>query len=273
MAILAIVSGTVVGVILFGGQIFADVSGRDQMLSQSRFVLERMNRDLRNALPNSVRVQGNMTRHCLEYVPIRWSTFYFDIPTVGEPLSNTIAVVRLNTNNDAYLFTAGDQVIVNPLTNLQVYDDSQDERNRFGLLAVANNVAGDTDQNALTINLTGQQRFVTDSLARRIYIIGQPVSYCIESGQITRHTNYGFVTNQSTINNVIGAGVLMAENVANQLSADPTNVMNNADDPFRVIEAGLQRNAFVHIRLSFARPEDPAEVIAFNNEVQIPNVP
>ncbi|AVV84022.1 MSHA biogenesis protein MshO [Shewanella putrefaciens] len=48
------------------------------MLSQSRFVVERMTRELRSAVPNSVRVNtDSLTYQCIEFVPIQASTSYY----------------------------------------------------------------------------------------------------------------------------------------------------------------------------------------------------
>lgn len=272
IVILGIIGVTISSIVGYGARVFADVTGRDQILSQSRFVLERLNRDLRNALPNSVRVAGNATRQCIEYVPIRWSTYYFDIPTSGESLSNTLEVVRLSSSIENYQFNQAHQVIVYPIDENAVYRATGNRRNRYDLLAVQD---GATDRTNLTIDISGNQRFTTDSNARRIYIVDEPESYCVQNGRITFHQGYGFGQQQRTDVGTVGTGVLMAQNLSNTLSPNPDNFNNNTnrDDPFRVLEATLQRNAYVYLFLRFARPENPSETVVFSNEIHVPNVP
>jgi MSHA biogenesis protein MshO len=257
VVVLAVVSVGIAGFIRTGTQIYADVTERDQLLSQSRFVVERLNRELRAALPNSLRVSGNSAVQCLEFVPIRWSTFYFDVPVAPESAGDEITVVATSTTTDNYSYTNGDQVVVYPVSSAAVY--ATNSGYRYPLASAPQADPSDAKKTILTLN--SASLFATDSPSSRLYIVGQPVSYCATASRITRHQNYGFNALQTT---AVGSGVLMAEQLVNNLSG------TTQEQPFRVNEATLSRNASVVVLLNFELNE---EIVVFNNEVHLPNVP
>jgi MSHA biogenesis protein MshO len=57
--VLGVVSVGISGFIRTGVQTYSDVIERDQLLGDSRFVVERIHRELRLAIPNSARVTAN----------------------------------------------------------------------------------------------------------------------------------------------------------------------------------------------------------------------
>lgn len=260
MVILAIVSIGIAGFIRSGTQIYSDITQRDQLLSQSRFIVERLNREIRKALPNSLRVNGDSTVQCLEFVPVVWSTFYFDIPVAPEAADDRVKVVATASSSDAYQYTSGDHVVVYPVSQAAVYDSSFNAR--YALDGAPEPDPADSKKSILSFESAVQ--FATDSPHSRLYIVAPPVSYCAGTTQITRHANYGYYDTQRIGQANLGQGVLMAEHLHNELTA------SDQDKPFRIRPASLSRNAFVLTLLRFEMEE---EVVVFNNEVHIPNVP
>lgn len=278
VSVIVLISVVMLGVTSFMGtgiQIYLDVTERDQLLSDSRFVVERLNRELRTALPNSIRVAGNSSTHCLEFVPIQWSTFYEDIPVAPEPASSAISAINLTgLNGEDYITNTdpSDFVVVYATNEQQVYNPSEisGSSRRFGLASI-------TSAPMATINLDNSVRFGADSPMSRLYVVdGQTVSYCVRnvggsdsssgSKNLYRHQgNYALGQQVHT-----SGGVLMAENIDNTLSSSPQGASPGNDDPFRIYEATLQRNAFVRVRLRFKRSD---EIVVFNNEIHIPNTP
>jgi MSHA biogenesis protein MshO len=84
IVVLGIVSVGVSGFLRSGLQIYSDANERDQLLSQSRFVIERVSRELRAAIPNSVRLQysASADTQCLEFVPALWTSYYTTLPVI-----------------------------------------------------------------------------------------------------------------------------------------------------------------------------------------------
>jgi MSHA biogenesis protein MshO len=62
----------------------------------------------------------------------------------------------------------------------------------------------------------------------------------------------------------------MAENLANQLSADPNVADANSKNPFRIVDASLRRNAYTQTQFIFTRD---GENMTFTQEIHVPNVP
>jgi MSHA biogenesis protein MshO len=274
IVILGVVGTTVVSFIGFSAQLFVDVNGRDKVLADSRFVVERLNRELRNAVPSSIRLAGGADIHCLEFMPIEWSSFYLDLPIAPDmPAANSFRAIELGTGGvfGAYVPDGTpDYVVVYPVSEADVYADNSPKR-------VLLQGTGPVVDGIVPINLQGAVQFPVDaeSAASRFYIGDEPVSYCVlSSGQIRRFTNYG-VRNQQSTQFGNDSGVLMAENLQNTLSSNPANfsTIDTTDDPFRVSQMELTRNAFVHILLRFAREDQPDEVVVFNNEVHVANAP
>ncbi len=258
MVVLALVSVGISGFVRTGTQIYVDVAERDQLLSESRFVVQRLSREIKSALPNSLRVASNVsnTIQCLEFVPVLWSSFYFDIPVSPEPADDEVKVVALDSTIDSYTYASGDSVVVFPTAASDVYGNAS---KRFVLDSAPTEDTNDSKKQILT--LQNNVQFATDSPSSRAYIVRSPVSYCVSGGQITRHTGYGFNETQDV---TLSGGVLMGQNLINDLDGDAI------DQPFRISESTLTRNAFV---LTMFRFELNDEFAVFSNEVHIPNVP
>ncbi len=291
IVILAIVSVGVTNFITSSTAIYVNTAERDELLAKSRYTIERLNREIRYALPNSVRVgayifDDRVVSHCLEFTPIEWSTFYLDISTGAEVASNTIEgpeMVSALTEAGNYdkSEASNHYVVIYPTQVEQVYEPMSygGTGRRVGLQSVGDSGVG-TDPGLVVATLDNAMVFEEESTISRFYIVNQPISYCLRAatGEITRHTNYGFLPTQvanpdGPINPAVNPSaemVLMAEDVVNNLSTDPTDPDINNGDPFRVSEASLARNAIVHVMLQFERND---ERVVFNNEVHLQNVP
>lgn len=273
IVLMSIVMLGITGFIGTGVQIYVDATERDQLLGDSRFVIERMNREIRQALPNSIRLAGDAQAHCLEYIPVRWSTFYEEVPVFPETASSLVTAVNLvGLGAESYVddVDPNDFVVVYATSASQAYDVSQVSGNsrKFGFASI-------TSSALATITLDSSVTFEADSPFSRLYVVDElTVSYCVRevggnSGSgtknIYRHVNVHGLTQQIYKT----GGVLMAENVDNALSASPL-ASPSEDDPFRVYDDSLLRNSFTRILLRFKRNE---EIVVFNNEVHIPNTP
>ncbi|MDN4501941.1 type II secretion system protein [Alteromonadaceae bacterium BrNp21-10] len=250
MVILGIVATGVTSFLRFGTLIFIDVSERDELLSTSRFVVQRLNRELRMAVPNSVRESQSGTTQCLEFLPAVTSTFY-DVLPVNPQSSDEIEAIYPSEYN-----SGGTQyAIVYPLSAADIYDPSNNKI--FAIDEVGTNAA----PLPVTITLQNAASFALHSPARRLYIARTPVSYCVRSGSLYRYADYGLLVDQSVSVVELGAGSLMGEHLVNDM-------LN--EQPFELTPASLVRNAYVSILLRFAVND---EIVDFNNEVHIPNAP
>ncbi len=64
----------IAGYVQLGMKGYADTIERQRMQMQAQFVLEKMSREIRHAVPNSFHVPTGAT-NCLEFMPIEYSGF------------------------------------------------------------------------------------------------------------------------------------------------------------------------------------------------------
>ena len=255
--VLGVVSVGIAGFIRTGVEVYADVLERDQIISDSRFVVERINRELRSSIPNSIRVTDDGNIQCLEFVPAEWVTFYTTL-SVAPDTSLVATVLELAGNKIEYSLEPGDFAVVYPTTNFDVYHEDSDKRREIvpctpSLCGTGNTIIG-------VDRLSISEAFIDHSPASRLYIARKAVSYCANTGENRIYRSENSLLNSDQ--DLYSTGVLMAENLA--------NVLANGEAPFSVSEATLTRNGLVQIFLTFNRNE---EMINFNSEVHIPNVP
>lgn len=227
---------------------YSDTVRRDQLTSGARIAVEKMTRELRNALPNSVRVDNDSgTTHCIEFFPVESGSSYESVPRTAANISFA-AIAYAAPQTPAY-------VAVYPHATQPLYTN-----NNPGPLA------GYDPDNSEPANgvvyLDNNHRFTHDSPRKRFFLAGEPVSYCVSSdGKLQRYRGYGINSNQDVPPGVTGA--LLAENI--QLTDG-----GNAVTPFTYTAGSLQRNAVVTLDLRFM---EDGEWVRLLHEVQIRNVP
>jgi MSHA biogenesis protein MshO len=249
------------GFIIFGTRIFVESSSVEQVLGQSRFAIERMTRELRGAVPNSVRLANNNAAwQCIEFVPAQASTSYLDMPIMPDAAATTGTAIIDNPDNSQ--IRAGQWALVYPLSEVDVYDVNRGKRFQLNTSTlVAHTLTLDFGATAV--------RFAEASPRKRIYFATAAVSYCVESNGVTsninRYANYGLLLNQPTPAAMLSAGTqsLMAQDVVNNLTIA-------ADLPIALTPSSLMTNAIVQLQPRFSVL---GETFQYRHQVQVINVP
>lgn len=239
IVILGVLATAISTFIKFGTQIYTETTARDQLVSSARFAIERLNREVRNALPNSLMLTNTNGGRCLKFMPIIESTIYTDIPVTPEPSRDIINVVPFIENWDENW-----SAIVYPLTPSDVYPSIPSNSDKVhGVDSI------DITGNEWVITLENDVVFAEDSPTQRLYFINEndTVEYCVQGNELLRTDS-------------LNSNILMAQDIHN----------TNAKPPFEVQDATLLRNAMVQIHFSF---EKNFEVVTFTNEIQVLNVP
>jgi len=258
VTVILILGIIVVGIssfVVFGTRIFVESSAVDQVLSQSRFGIERMTRDIRRAVPNSMRVltATDGSYQCLELLPISASTSYIDAPFFPQPVQNTLTAIK-----SVRSINAAQSVLIYPLTASEVYNPQGLTAKRFLVQSVAE--SGDL----LTITLTQSIRFTEASPLKRLYVAQSPLSYCFinTAGNVDLrlYQQYGYKAVQPSPADM-GNGVLMAQNITNTLTINPAIILTPAT---------LVTNAIVHLQPRF---RVNGETFQYQHQVQVMNVP
>lgn len=222
---------------------FAATIARTGLASEARFVVDRLARELRNALPGSVRVSGA----CLEFVPVVAASRYVTLP-VATPASSFRAVPL-----EPLPLPAGVRVAVYP-------DGGAYALSSPGAISPTATVSAPGPGNEVTVSLATPHRFVSESPGRRFFLVTDPVSYCVAGGALYRYVDYGFAAAQP------GPGALPTGLPGRSLMLERiTSPM-----PFDVSGATLSRNAVVSLDLALARD---ADAVRLEHVVQVRNVP
>ncbi len=233
-------------------QQYMDVSRRADMTDIADTALRRVTRDLRLALPNSVRVTGACggagTACFVEFLPTTGGGRYRrDAP--GDSLDFTAADPSFEVLGAMPAFTAGDQVVVYNLGIAGADAYAGDNRTAWGSTA------------APVVNITAML-FPFESPGARFQVISRPVTYACAptadgvNGTLTRYSGYPIAAVQPSAEPIAGAvSALLATNVSDCRFA--YDLLAAAD--------GL-----VTMRLAITKD---AETVTLYNSTHVSNVP
>ena len=241
--------------VVLGTRIFIDSTSVEQVLGQSRFALERMTRELRNAVPNSIRLTSSNTYQCVEFVPIQASASYVELPFVPAPASLTGTVLPPSQGiNNAH------QILVYPLKTADIYASTP--AGTSGRLFDVNTF----NQASGLVTFDRAVRFAEASPIKRYFMINGPLSYCFQSngsgGTLWRYAGYGLKVTQPTPSTMTG-GALMAEDITNNLAIV-------SEQPILLTPSTLVNNAMLQLTPTFSVN---GQVFQYQHQVQVINVP
>lgn len=216
---------------------------RDQLTSLGRISVEKVTRELRSALPNSLRVSNN----CLEFFPTLGGSAYLTLPVDSPASSFTAAAFSLVGS------TTNASVVVYPYNTSALYAAANP-----GPLAGYSSQAGSP---TATVTLSASHQFSHQAPQRRFYVVGTPVSYCIVGSDLMRYNSYGIHAAQ-VAPPTTGSSSLVAQNL--QTSDGATTVT-----PFRYTPGTLRRSGVVTLDFRFLID---GEWIRLSHEVHVQNV-
>ncbi|WP_337880317.1 type II secretion system protein [Rheinheimera sp.] len=258
VVLLGIVSAATFSYLGTGARMYADAADREELLSKSRFAVERLTRELRNVVPNSVRVSDN--GYCIEFAPLVKAGRYSS---------------SLNSGTTSLFSPAGWGALFPsppPTLFMTVYplDAQADIYNRGKVVSTGAGLsfASYTPPNpSVTVNFTAPVTALS-SASQRMYFFTAPVVYCVRGTELHRYQRTALVSSAATAA-ALGAGMPMAANLS---TASNGFYNRNSVAPFSYNNSVvLTRNAVVQMRLAFVSAQN--DELVFNQEIHIPNVP
>ncbi|MEO1751081.1 prepilin-type N-terminal cleavage/methylation domain-containing protein [Thiofaba sp. EF100] len=209
LVVLGIMAALTTGIILNPIRAYEDQARRAQLVAEADTALTRMVRELRHALPNSVRVAGG--GQYLEFIPTVDGGRY---RAAQDPNNAAIEDILDFTQSDSSFDVvgglqtgqaqAGDAVVIYNTTATGPVTNAYRGDNREAITTVGSR-----------IQLAAAKRFPHPSLiAQRFEVVPSsgPVTFYCNNGQLRRHTGYGYAVNQPT--GFTGEGSLLAEHVS-----------------------------------------------------------
>mgnify|MGYP001140467746 CR=1 FL=1 len=223
---------------------YVDTAQRQQLATAGLLAAEKVSRDLRNALPNSIRLRASDL--CIEYIPIEGGTDYITIPvdTAGNKLVTLSANITLSSSF---------RFVVYPLNTIDLYN----RPDPGPVSPVFSSSTGGADDSEI-ITLAANHRFATDSPTRRLYVVSSPKAYCFDDTKLYYYSGYATYEGDGRPDSSTRMVILDDLQTTGGLSE------------FDYVPASLVRNAVVNFRFSLSN--------GLNNwlteqEVQIRNVP
>jgi MSHA biogenesis protein MshO len=259
IVVLAILATGSVKFISQSAQGMVDSAERQVLASTASIAMEKVLRQVRRALPNSVRTFDDGGNSCIEFVPILHSSEYVSVP---------IASAATNFDAIAFFNAVGGEsgyVAVYPISESSVYGTSPATDRSISTTVASASPAGIPSANLQTITFESPSsyRFPTGSPRKRFYLVSDPISFCEDTnGRLWRYQNYGFHPDSSSSIPTSGAdSILIADSLqVNSLS-------------FNILQAQLQRNAVIRMSLVIVRSNSSLESLELSQEVQLRNVP
>ena len=248
---------------------FTDQVRRAELVDSAESSLRRMGRDIRRALPNSVRVRDVGSITALELLNTVEGIRY----RAGPPPGNADAWLNLAAADGAFNSIGLFDSITKPFSSfthyLSVYNVGVAGANAYELLNVItppgteieieDNAAGED-----RVTMSPAFQFAYPSPRQRVYLIDTPVSYLCDTatGTLTRYSGYTITSDQADRDTAVE---LLAAGGTAALMSD-----NMSACTFTFTPGTAQRAGLVTLTLNVAQD---GESIVLLQQVHIDNVP
>lgn len=240
LVVLAILATTSVAFVVRVVDSYRSTQERALLVNTARSALERMTRQLRGALPYSVRVINDGA--CLQFMPIAGGGNYiFPVPDQANAAAPS-AVIGVSSH--AIEFGSASFVSIGALSPVELYGANAGSRTGYG-------AGSSTTQ----LQLVPAKQWLRNSIRKRFYLLSNPQAFCLVGDELRFYE--GLDVNDNVIN-VDQAHGLMARGVS------------SSGAPFELKTGTENRNAGVVISLIFSRR---GESLSFIQEAMIRNVP
>ena len=249
---------------------YNDQTRRAQLVDLAENSLRRVARDVRRALPNSVRLNSSGSVTALELLNTVDGSRYRDRPPPGNPSKR----LRFTAPDDAFNGIGGFQNIAKPFSSnthyLSIYNVGVPGANAYELANVITppgtqiDIDSDTTPGEDNVRLSPAFQFSFGSPGQRVFLVDGPVTYLCDtvSGTLVRYADYAITADQA---NPTRAAELLGAGADAPLIADHISSCDMAYAPGTAQRAGL-----ISIALAVT---DTGETVSLLHQVHVDNVP
>lgn len=238
VVILGIISSIGVSFAVKTSQSYQQTQARAKLTMQARQALERMSRQLRSALPYSIRVLNS--GQCIEFMPIASGGFYLN--PVADMQNAAAAQSTISVAPHQIDFGTANYMSIGAMSPSEIYGGS------------SLSIASISSRNATSITLGGAKVWQRNSINKRFYLLNAPQAFCVDNNRLKFYDNQSLVS--GSINGSASHSVL-ADNVT-------------ATTPFSLTVASDNRNTIIQMQLNFSVD---GQALDFSQQVMIRNVP
>lgn len=241
---------------------------RAELVDDADSALRFMGRDLRTALPNSVRIASSGAVIALELLATLDGARYRD----GGPLSNPALDLDFTAADGAFSTSVPFTQLSLPWSStsayLSIYNVGVPGADAYSLANVITpagttiTIAAGATANANLVTLNPAFQFALGSPAKRLYLVSGPVSYLCDTnaGTLTRYAGYAITVSQNT-----GAAAMIAAGATASLVS-----MDVGACQFFYTPGTAQRNSLVTLTVQLVRSGETVQLL---HEVQLVNAP
>jgi MSHA biogenesis protein MshO len=258
-------------------QAYNDLLRRQQLVDQAEMALRQIARDIRGALPNSIRIQPNVGTGgwALEMANTVDGARYRDeqgglFLTAADTLdfSSVDTDFNLLGTFDAATVLTGNRLVVYNTVAADFYIGAAASAN-VGVVTPAGTAFSTTTTNdEQRINMTPGFRFSEQSPAQRIFLIDGPISYVCDPSvgntNMVRYSGYAFQSTQLTTGTA-----LLALTTPTPASGDVVTQVSTCDIGYA--SGAAQRGGIITISLTLS--DSTGESISLLHQVHVLNAP
>lgn len=249
---------------------YTDQARRAELVDLAENSLRRVARDVRRALPNSVRIDISGSVAALELLSTVDGARYRDRPPPGDPSKR----LQFSASDDAFNSVGGFPNIAQPFSSnthyLSIYNVGVPGADAYELANVITppgtqiDIDADTIPGEDNVRISPAFKFAYASPGQRVFLVDGPITYLCDAadGTLMRYSGYAISSNQADRNSaseLLGAGA-DATLVANRVSSCSMNYAPGT----------AQRAGLVSIALSVS---DTGETVSLLHQVHVDNVP
>lgn len=249
---------------------YTDQSRRAELVDLAENSLRRIARDIRRALPNSVRLNLSGSTVALELLSTVDGARYRDRPPPGNPSKR----LQFASPDDAFNSIGNFHNISKPFSSnahfLSIYNVGVPGANAYDLTDVITppGTQIDIDTDAIpgedSVRISPPFKFSYASPGQRLFLVDGPVTYLCDNaaGTLTRYSGYAITADQADGNS---DSELLAAGATSTLIANRVSTCNMAYAPGTAQRAGL-----VSVALAVT---ESGETVSLLHQVHVDNVP
>ncbi len=238
MVILSIIAAIGVGFVVRATESYQSTQTRALLVNTARQAVERMTRQLRGALPYSVRITNN--DQCLQFMPIAAGGNYFNpVPDQQNLAPPTASIPASPVSID---FGSARFVAIGAMNAAEIYGPSP------------TSLSGYSGYSAGALQLSASQRWQRNSVNRRYYLLDNAQAFCLAGNELRFYS--GIEPQHQSVDltanfDIIARGV-------------------TANGAFELANGSENRNTLINVSLDFTSGN---ETINYTHRVFIRNVP
>lgn len=278
IAVIIVMGIMVVGVMDFitnAASGYNSTANRNQVSAAGRMVIDRISMELHNALSYSVRTStpldaadetagfGFEKDQCLEFIPIQAATTYLN-PRF-RPAAPSAAAFNVINLVPVQVGETGRYAVIYPSRTSDLYKDTFTSTEVIVAVTIADAAPLD-GKNELTPGAA--HRFRYRSPEERLFVVTEPVSFCVSGSKLYRYADYGFHTTQLVPEGP--GGLCIAASCLPDSTPDRVLITDQIDNSvltnpaFDFLDVTRRRNGVIQMELNF---ELAGEAVRLNHEI------